>query len=264
MSNLFIRNDYKRDLIKYKMSLVNTKTSRRNTLGVKSFNLEQKKIAPINYDSTSKYLAADITDEEFELLFKINPELAVKLLDKRPVVSFREIYGITKEESLDNLDTFLYHGIRGVDCLSKLLNIIKDGKILSGNYIPGYFNYSDNCNLGEYISLTNYESEIFSNFISPNIFLMISPLIPNLRTIYVPFEVWCYIKELDWPLKNLYSYASGEFLAPKEISWSDVRAIGIDRFNMSHCQNIIYDLKELMERENITIPLYDIGMHSII
>lgn len=264
MSNLLIRSDYKRDLLKYKMGLINAKKSRGKEFWLNKKRVAKQLVRPINEEIFSRN--ENISDAEFELLFKINPELAIKLLDKRPVLSFREIYKIIDEETIDNLDAFLFHAIRWDASLSKLLSIVKSGKILAGNYIPGYFNYSDNCNMGEYISLTTYNSDTFYQFIDGNVFLIISPMVPNFRTIYVSFEIWSYIQDREIATTNKFSYAPQEYFTFREIPWSYVRAIGIDSYNLrrKNQENIIKNLMVLIDRENITIPLYDIATNKII
>ena len=109
--------------------------------------------------------------------------------------------------------SFLYHGIRFQKYLEKLENIFKEKKILAGKYLKNYYNYSDNCNKGQYVSLLNVSKTnkvSFETFIEENISLLVTPYCNAIETKYVDFYTWDKIKNLD--LKQIYSYMPGECL----------------------------------------------------
>ena len=70
--------------------------------------------------------------------------------------------------------------------MTKLESIFKEQKILSGKKIENYFNYPDNVNKGEYVSLLEYSNQRveYNVFISPNISLLVDPLLDAYQTIY--------------------------------------------------------------------------------
>lgn len=80
--------------------------------------------------------------------------------------TFSDIYSIDYEPDINEINCFLYHGLRNQKNNDKLEGILKEGKILAGKYLNDYSYYSDNCNDGEYISLINYNNSIeFEEFV---------------------------------------------------------------------------------------------------
>jgi hypothetical protein len=59
---------------------------------------------------------------------------------------------------------FSDYGVRFDDNMKKLENIFKTKKLLAGKYTSNYYNYGDNANKGEYVSLIGYNSERHSDF----------------------------------------------------------------------------------------------------
>lgn len=137
---------------------------------------------------------------------------------------------IKKEPSVLSSEDFLYHGVRSQEYLEKFIYILKTGKILAGKYLDDYYNYSDNCNEGEYVSLLEKSDESeneFNVFIEPNICFLITPFISAYKTIYIPYDLWEYMMEVKPVLQNRFSYAKGEYHIKDYVELSQVRAIGI-------------------------------------
>ena len=155
----------------------------------------------------------------------------------------REVYDLEQEEMFTSEDVFyladydeerfnpyafLYHGIRFDDNLKKLENILKEKKILAGKHIEGYYNYSDNANKGEYVSMTAYSRERISGFdvfVKENICLLISVDCNAILTKCVDFNTWEKIK--DKKTKNLYSYMEGEFWVKDYVPFEFIKAVGV-------------------------------------
>lgn len=160
--------------------------------------------------------------------------------------------------------SFLYHGIRNQKYLEKLENIFKEKKILAGKYLKNYYNYSDNCNKGEYVSLLNLSKTnkiSFETFIEENISLLVTPYCNAIETKYVDFYTWDKIKNLD--LKQIYSYMPGEYLSKDYIPIEYVKAIGIPYIRMvrekgsAYTDNLLNDIKLLMEKYDISLAIVD-------
>ena len=122
-----------------------------------------------------------------------------KKIESKRNETFLEINScINENPSLEEYYSFLYHGIRFQNHLEKLEQIFRSRAILAGNYHEYYYDYDDNCNEGEYISLLsldNYHNLEYKTFIMPNISLVISPKCNAIKTIYVPYEEWLEIKK---------------------------------------------------------------------
>ena len=159
---------------------------------------------------------------------------------------------------------FLYHCIRNQMYLEKLENIFKEKKIIAGKYIENYYNYSDNCNKGEYVSLLNsFETNkiSFDTFVLENISLLISPKCNAVQTKYVSYNTWEKIKNLD--LKHIYSYMIGEYMCKDFIPLEYVIAVGIpykilvEKRSIEYVNKLIEDIVLLMEKYNILLPIVD-------
>lgn len=153
----------------------------------------------------------------------------IESLDKTQVITFAKEHFIDYEPKLFEYDRLLYHGLRFQQNLEKLEGIFKERKILAGKYLDNFFNYSDNCNDGEYVSVINYNDSVeFKSFISENICLVISPLCNAYKTVYVSHDIWNYIKKHNIPVKNRYSYAKHEYQVKDLIPIEMVKAVSVE------------------------------------
>lgn len=201
---------------------------------------------------------------------QINPELKqIKKLEKITQKTFKEENNwINDEPNLLLRDCFLYHAIRHYNQLERLENIFKDGKILAGKYLTPEFkyNYSDNCNDDEYVSLLEFDYDYTMNydiFIRNNITFVINHDCNAIKTTYISYDLWKYIKDNNIPVKNRYSYAIGEYQVKDYIPLELVCAIGIPYHNLQNNKGTIYaeEYKEtiinLMKQYNIKLPIVD-------
>lgn len=202
--------------------------------------------------------------ENFHYDYNSNVPLWLQQLDYNPVLTtenFDLCYDENEEIPLRNMGCFLYHGIRFQNQLEKLESIFKKQKLLAGKYIDGYYNYSDNCNKGEYVSLLQwlgFDSQEFKTFIIPNISLIVSCQCNAIITQYVDFKTWNKINEGNFDLKNIFSYMRGECMCKDLVSLEMVKAIGIS----FHNYNLIEDIKNLMKQYNIDLPIVDTNNHN--
>lgn len=203
----------------------------------------------------------------------INPNIENKIeeLEKLTAITFAEEFSISPELDLFNQEQFLYHGLRSSipEGFKKLGGILEQKNILAGKYLEEYYSYSDNCNDGEYISLTSYNNSIeFQNFVRPYICLVINPFIEAYKTIYVPCEIWDYMKKRNLPLKNRYSYACNEYQAKDHISLDMVMAIGIPYFDILFQQGresakaLTSSIRHLLAYHDLDIPIVDITCYN--
>ena len=169
---------------------------------------------------------------------------------------------ITINDENYNPYCYLYHGIRFQSYLEKLESIFKDKKILASKYIPNCFNYDDNCNKGEYVSLTSYNDTIgFKAFIDENISLLVSPKCKAYLTKYVSYEIWEQIKDKN--TKNLYSYMNQEYMCKDYVSFNFVKAVGVPykyyllKNGIEYADNILNGVKELIDKYEINIGIVD-------
>ena len=166
---------------------------------------------------------------------------------------------------------YLYHGIRNQKRLEILEEIFKTRKILAGKYINNYYNYSDNCNKGEYVSLLKYNKAnhiAYQTFIEENISLLITPAIDATHTKYIDFNTWDIINKQKLSLKNLYSYMIGECLVKDYIDFSYIKAIGfpyqylVNTKGAYYTKNLLNDLYLLMEKYNIVLSIVDTSKYN--
>ena len=182
-------------------------------------------------------------------------------LEKEDMYLSRDIVPIVEENY--HPYCFLYHGIRFQKHLEKLESIFEDKKILAGKYTKNSFSYSDNCNKGEYVSLTTYDdnSQGFEIFILENISLLVSPKCDAYLTKYVNYNIWNQIK--DKKTKNLYSYMQEEFMCKEFIDLSLVKAVGVPytyytlNKGKEYADNILNDVKNLIDKYEFSIDIVD-------
>jgi len=202
---------------------------------------------------------------------KISLPYEVKKLEDTEIITTNKDNEYTLYDDIPfyNYNEFLYHGIRNQIYLEKLENIFKEKKILAGKYLKKYYNYSDNCNKGEYVSLldrsiTNYLS--FETFIEENISLLITPYCNAIETKYVSFYTWEKIKNLN--LKQIYSYMPGECMCKDYISIDYVKAIGVPYAKLvrekgyNYADNLLKDIELLMQKYNIYLPIVDTSRYN--
>lgn len=252
--------DYKKELIQYRNYVASLK--KKNSNYVQKGKSEQSLIASINpYDVFQSY---DFIMSEENCIMR-----EIRKLDAIQPITFAEEYYIDSEPELYEQECFLYHGLRFQQKLEKLEGIFKERKILASKYLDNFFNYGDNCNDGEYVSVTNYTDSLeFKAFVSENICLVISPLCNAHKTIYVPHNIWSYIKENNIPVKNRYSYAEHEYQVKDFVPIEMVKAIGIDYFGnclakgREATDKLIQDIIELLNFYDIHLPIVDIGCYN--
>jgi len=202
---------------------------------------------------------------------KISLPYEVKKLEDTEIITTNKDNEYTLYDDIPfyNYNEFLYHGIRNQMYLEKLENIFKEKKILSGKYIKNYYNYSDNCNKGEYVSLLKIQNTTilsFQTFIEENISLLITPYCDAIETKYVSFYIWEKIKNLN--LKQIYSYMPGECMCKDYIPIDYVKAIGVpyakvvNERSKEYADNLIKDIELLMQKYNIYLPIVDISRYN--
>lgn len=256
------KRDYKNQKIKYKSHISSSKQedilfSQRTTKKSNNNIMNITPLIPIEFPFTEE---KPNKDDILELIEK---------LDTKETTTFQEEFSIDFESELSYPKRFLYHGLRFQKDLEKLEGILKERKILAGKYLKNYYNYSDNCNEGNYVSLAHYSSCIeFETFIRQNICLIISPLCEAQKTIFVPYHIWNYIKEHNIPTKNRYSYSNIEYQVKDFIPIEMIRAIGIPYLNIIITKGIEYaekykqDIINLLNKYNITLPIVDINNYN--
>lgn len=195
---------------------------------------------------------------------------SIEELEQQEMQTFYELHPYASEtNNLEDINSFLYHGIRYQKHLEILENIFKERMILAGKHIPEFPTYrlSDNCNDGEYISLLeykfpNYQAQ-WDTFIKPNVTLVISPECDAKKTIYVPTHQWDDIKQNYPQTKNRYSYMEGEYQVKDFIPLSMVVAIGIpfqyliDKISLEDANKLLEDTINLMETYEVYKPIID-------
>ena len=187
-------------------------------------------------------------------------------LEKENMYLSKDIVPIVEENY--NPYCFLYHGIRFQKYLEKLESIFEDKKILAGKHIKNSFSYSDNCNKGEYVSLTTYDedSQGFKIFVMENISLLISPNCEAYATYYVDYNTWEQIKDRN--TKNLYSYMRDEFMCKDFIDLDFVKAVGVpyEYYRVikgeQYADNILNDVKKLIDKYELNIPIVDTSNYN--
>lgn len=214
---------------------------------------------------------------------RLNPDYIVKSKQK-PVIPY-EILELEKEQMLTSIDIYgvdemdlnnvywhFYHGIRFQKYLEKLENIFRCKKLLAGKYLDCYYyNYGDNCNMGEYVSLLSgdyYDTLEFQRFIRENVSLVISPLCNAYETKYVDFNVWEKVKKYKLKLKNLYSYMHGEYFCKDNIPLEMVRAVGVSYHDLQlngdgdYADQLLEDITVLMDKYNVKLPIVDTSRYN--
>lgn len=161
--------------------------------------------------------------------------------EKIPLQTYAEYMGLTDDDII-RLGINLYHGIR-FDSINRLESIFKNGNILCGSKINSSFksydgstkylynnsNSEENCNMGKYVSVMQYENSMeFNVFVRENLFLVIKGTVKALKPIYLSYNDYSDLRNSGLKYNNLYSYASSEYLVKDGISLDDVVFIGID------------------------------------
>ena len=202
----------------------------------------------------------------------LNSELPREVLEseKENMLTSMDVFHLTDiAENRFHPYCFLYHGIRFDDNLKKLEKILKEKKILAGKYISGYYDYSDNANKGEYVSLTGYSEERISGFdvfVKTNVCLLVSPRCNAILTKYVDFNTWEKIK--DTKTKNLYSYMQGEFMVKDFIPIEFIKAIGVPyqylvlKEGKDYADAVLSKIERLMKEYEINLNVVDINSHN--
>ncbi len=213
-----------------------------------------------------KYYSIKKLTEYKDQLLSVN-DIKILELDDNPIQTFIDINEYIEDEpDITNFNCFLYHGIRFQQRLEKLEDIFKKKKLLAGKYLDDYRNYSDNCNEGEYVSLFGGEvltSHEYDVFVKPNVSLVISPFCGAYKTIYVPYDTWCYIRDKKLQLNNRFSYMYNEYQIKNFVPLEMVRAIGIPYSLLTRTKNkeeaelLKRDVIDLMDQYSISLPIVD-------
>lgn len=197
------------------------------------------------------------------------PKEIIKLEQEELVTSRDAFYLANNDEKRFNPYAFLYHGVRFDERLEKLEGILKDKKILAGKYTRGYYNYSDNANKGEYVSMTRYSEERnsgFDVFVKTNICLLVSSECDAILTKYVDYNTWEKIKDID--TKNLYSYMSGEFMLKDCVPFEFVKAIGVPYKYLvlskgkEYADDVLKRIEVLMTKYDVNFEVVDINSYN--
>lgn len=232
--------------------------------------------------------------ERYKCVFELYLKEKIDNYEQEEQLTFRELYhlneSVYKRPEIDVFSyyAYLYHGIRYTP-LTTIESIFQDKEIRCGkkvkkeliscdntckSIIIGDFG-SENCNKGEYVSVTPYEeldifspsieSQEFNNFIRENPFFIIKGCIDARGTFYISYEEYNILRKSRVKTKNLYSYAHSEYLVMDHISLDDVVAIGIDyRFISKNNYYLIDAIINLMRIYQIQIPFIDISSNRII
>ena len=232
--------------------------------------------------------------ERYKCVFELYLKEKIDNYEQEEQLTFRELYhlneSVYKRPEIDVFSyyAYLYHGIRYTP-LTTIESIFQDKEIRCGkkvkkelisydntckSIIIGDFG-SENCNKGEYVSVTPYEeldifspsieSQEFNNFIRENPFFIIKGCIDARGTFYISYEEYNILRKSRVKTKNLYSYAHSEYLVMDHISLDDVVAIGIDYRFISKNNNYLIDaIINLMRVYQIQIPFIDISSNRII
>lgn len=211
----------------------------------------------MNNISFSKLLGSDLPQE-------------VSKLEQEEMLTSQDIFYLTNlDEERLNPYAFLYHGIRFDDNFKKLESILKEKKILAGKHVKGYYNYSDNANKGEYVSLTPYSRDRLSGFevfVKENVCLLISIDCNAILTKCVDFNTWEKIKDIK--TKNLYSYMQNEFWVKDFVSFRFVKAIGVPYQYLllnkgpKYADTVLTRIEELMTKHQVNLNIVDINSYN--
>jgi len=191
-------------------------------------------------------------------------------LEQEDMLTSNDIfYYVNYDEEKFDPYSFLYHGIRFDDNLKKLENILKEKKLLAGKHIKGYYNYSDNANKGEYVSMISYNRDRLSGFdvfVKENICLLISTDCNAVLTKCVDFNTWEKIK--DKKTKNLYSYMEGEFWVKDYVPFEFIKAIGVPyqylilKNGKEYADDILKKIEQLMKKHEINLNVVNTNSYN--
>lgn len=184
--------------------------------------------------------------------------------------TFMEIYPNAKDNDLSKNDNFLYHAIIKNNKYQILERIFKERKILALKYVLECTKKCTfNANDGEYISLLSLDKNqenydlLYDTYIKRNISLVISPLVNAIKTIYMEFDDWVYVKKKYSNLKNRYSFLMGEYQVKDNIPVDLVAAIGIPylifekEYSSNYATNCIENVIDIMDNYDIHLPIVD-------
>lgn len=201
-----------------------------------------------------------LTLEEIQNIKASGLPKAVYYLEKETMRLSKDVIHINEESYSPYC--YLYHGIRFQKYLENLESIFKAKKILASKHLSNSIPYSDNCNKGEYVSLTSYSNNPgFKIFIVENISLLVSPECQAYLTKYVDYETWEQIKNKE--TKNLYSYMKQEFMCKDFVSLDYVKAVGVPykyyvvNKGIEYAENVLNDVKSLIDKYEINIGIVD-------
>ncbi len=232
--------------------------------------------------------------ERYKCIFDLYLKEKIDNYEQEEQLTFRELYhlneSVYKRPEIDVFSyyAYLYHGIRYTPLIT-IESIFQDKEIRCGKRVKkeliSYDNTcksiifgdfgSENCNKGEYVSVTPYEeldisspsieSREFSIFIRENPFFIIKGCIEARETFNISYDEYTILRKSRVKTKNLYSYAHSEYLVKDYISLDDVVAIGIDyRFLSKKNYYFIDAIINLMRIYQIQIPFIDISSNRII
>ena len=196
-------------------------------------------------------------------------EEKIQQYEQEPLLTFAEEHHLD-DETIDKHGIHLYHGIR-FDRLNRLESIIQSGAILCGKEINQVYTSKDgekkylyissfdseNCNMGEYVSVMPYEGDMeYDVFVKRNIYFAIRASIDAYETKYLNFDDYEKLRKSDTKLNNLYSYARNEYLVKDRIPLSKVDYIGIDpNYYDGDYNNDVSEIINILEYYKCPIPL---------
>lgn len=197
-------------------------------------------------------------------------------LEKEKMTTFQEEHNMDEEFDFFEAEEFLYHGLRHFDDkeriqegIKKLEGILEERHILAGKYLEGYYPSYDNCNESEYVSLASYSDSIeFKVFVKENICLLTRPSSDAYKTIYVPYDMWEFMKKNKMKLQNRYSYAHDEYHVKDGVPLDDVKAIGIPLFEiwllegLSTANYYKQQIIDLLDRYDVDLPIVDTSSYN--
>ena len=191
-------------------------------------------------------------------------------LEKENTETSKDVFYLADyDEERFNPYAFLYHGIRFDENLRKLEKILKDRKILAGKHIDGYYNYSDNANKGEYVSMTRYSEKRISGFdvfVKTNVCFLISIECNAILAKCVDYNTWEKIK--DKKTKNLYSYMLEEFMLKDFVPFEFVKAIGVPykylvlNKGKEYADDVLMKIEQLMGKYGINLKVVDTDSYN--
>ena len=218
--------------------------------------------------------------ERYKCVFELYLKEKIDNYEQEEQLTFRELYhlneSVYKRPEIDVFSyyAYLYHGIRYTP-LTTIESIFQDKEIRCGkkvkkeliscdntckSIIIGDFG-SENCNKGEYVSVTPYEeldifspsieSQEFNNFIRENPFFIIKGCIDARGTFYISYEEYNILRKSRVKTKIDYRFISKNnyYLIDAIINLMRIYQIQIPFIDISS-NRIIFELEKDLEQSD--------------